>query len=192
MGQYKWRDGGPKPPVDADVFGRVIEQIAPEEGALGVKPEAVVEAARSSRSEIHKCFQWDNDKAAASYRIQQARALLGALQIVRVELRDGPTVSNRAYFSIAQNQSRSYVGHDRVMSDLDLRAMVIKDAHRELEAFVKKYQSILALGRHIPNLQNIIDAMRDELEQLKTDATRRGRPAASENKVRDRAGVAAR
>lgn len=179
--KYAWREGGPKPKIPAEVFGTVVEQISGGD-IEGVKPEAIVEAARAPSSPIHALFNWDNAEAAELYRRQQARHYVGALQIVRIRTEEGPTVSNRAFFAV---KPRGYVPHDRVLSDRDLKHQVIASAKKELESYVQKYASILAFGTFVPRLQEIIDGMRDEIDQLAVDATTRRRPRAASQPVDD-------
>ena len=37
--------------------------------------EQVLDLAENPRTELHKCFQWDDEKAARSWRLEQARAM---------------------------------------------------------------------------------------------------------------------
>jgi hypothetical protein len=173
MAKYAWRLNGPTPKIEADIFGRALEDIASGKPLESVAPDEIVNAARTKRSPIHSLFNWDNDKAAELYRRVQARHYVGALQIVRVEISQGPTVSNRAYYSVPS--VRGYIGHDKVLSDRDLRKQVIASAKHELESYVIKYQGVLALGSVVPRLQEAIDEMRDEIDRLESEALPRRR-----------------
>jgi len=44
--------------------------------------ERVEQAARSPKSPIHECFEWDASKAAANFRLQQARQLIAHVYCV--------------------------------------------------------------------------------------------------------------
>jgi len=44
-------------------------------------PEGVVEHARSEDSPIHHLFEWDDDRAAHQYRIEQARELIRSVRV---------------------------------------------------------------------------------------------------------------
>ena len=48
---------------------------------------AVVDAARPSGSQLHRYFEWDDIKAAESWRHEQARHLLRSIE-VQIEIRD--------------------------------------------------------------------------------------------------------
>lgn len=59
-----------------------IMAVSDRNGGL-LRPEDVVEAARSEASPLHPLFEWDAKKAANSYRIMQACTLI---RRVRVEI----------------------------------------------------------------------------------------------------------
>ena len=44
-------------------------------------PEELVKAARSSRSPVHKLFEWDDRRAAVEHRLLQARVMVNSLQV---------------------------------------------------------------------------------------------------------------
>ncbi len=171
--KYQWREDAPKPPIDADVFGSTIEKIAAGAPLNLVKPDAIVEAARPKNSPIHAAFDWDNKAAAESWRKQQARMFVSALQIVRVHVTEGPALSSRAFFSVSQDGERGYAGQSRIMSDKDLRAQVIDGARKDLDNLLVKYQGVAALGSYVARLQEIVEEIRDELDRINAEAKAR-------------------
>jgi len=60
-----------------------LKDIYTKHGIL--RPADVVEAALNPKSPLHGCFEWDDDKAAKQYRLEQARKLI---REVRVEYAD--------------------------------------------------------------------------------------------------------
>ena len=46
-----------------------------------LNPEDVVEAAKNPNSSLHSYFTWDDTDAAASYRLQEARALIKRVKV---------------------------------------------------------------------------------------------------------------
>lgn len=180
MAKYQWLDGGPAPVVEADVFGKIVEKLAASADIKAVKPALIVDAAKAASSPIHKLFNWDDDKAADLYRRDQARKYLQRLQIVRVHVTEGQSLSSRAFYSVDTGGARAYASRERVLSDSDLKKQIIDGARKELESYLNKYAGIAALGQYVPRLQSVIDDMRDELDQLALDATRR-RPATQEH-----------
>lgn len=169
MAKYEWKPGGPKPVVDAQVFGDVVEQIAGELDCA--KPSDIVEAARDRKSPIHKLFNWDNDDAAELYRQQQARHFVGALQIVRVEFSKGQHISSRAFFHVRTEARGGYMGQDRILGDADLTKQVLEDARKELENYLRKFGAVMALGTLVPRLQAIVEEMRETADLILVEAT---------------------
>ena len=47
-----------------------------------ITPKAILDFARDENSELHKCFEWDNDSAAEKYRTIQAGNVIRMLYIV--------------------------------------------------------------------------------------------------------------
>jgi hypothetical protein len=174
MAQYQWRSGGPKPAVDADVFGSFIEELAEGADPGAVPPHLIIEKARPRSHPVHDLFDWNDKHAAHAHRLDQARHFVNRLRIVRVEIKSNPTISDRAFYSVrTPDDGRGYVGRHRILTDRDLRVQVIERAKGDLENFIAKYAGVLSLGRSLPHLNEAIDAMRDEIDQLATDATRR-------------------
>lgn len=64
----------------ATVMRAKLAEIEKRDGKL--TPEAVVTEARSERSVLHRMFVWDDGKAAALYRLDQARTLIGSIRYV--------------------------------------------------------------------------------------------------------------
>ena len=81
---YKWRDGfQASGKVKAEIAGKALEKIRKANG--GLEPAHIVEAARPEQHPLHKAFTWDDSIAAESYRRQQARLLVRALVVIRMD-----------------------------------------------------------------------------------------------------------
>ena len=172
MTRYKWKLGIPKPKVDADVFAAEIERIAMQKGGP-VKPGDIVAAAEELGSPLAPLFEADDQVAAHKFRVVQARHLMGALQVVRVSIENGTSLSSRAFHSVRENGSTGYVSESRVIGDKDLRKQLIGSAARELHSFITRFQGIAAMGNFISRLQDLSDEMRDAVDALELDATMR-------------------
>lgn len=62
-----------------NLFGSAdAQKVADEIAALGaeIRPADIVEMARNPETESHKCFEWDDKKAADKYRLTQARTVV--------------------------------------------------------------------------------------------------------------------
>jgi hypothetical protein len=73
---YKVRAGTTFNDKDARIIGAFLDTKFP--GGM-YSPKEVVEAAKPKNSPIHRYFEWDKDKAAYLYNLQQARRLITCL-----------------------------------------------------------------------------------------------------------------
>jgi hypothetical protein len=107
-----------------------------------IKPHTVVDWARANRdSEIHRRLEWNDEKAAEAYRIDQARRLI----VVHVRGDEG----DRATISLVQdrNSAGGYRHLNRVLENRELRLMALRQALRELRSFERRYRHIQQLAR---------------------------------------------
>lgn len=98
-----------------------------------ITPAAVVDAARKNKkSELHKCFEWDDSKAAEKYRLDQARYMLRMI-VVREEMPlpgsdEMQQVAVRVYECVSpssEETGKAYMPTRKVLADPDLRIQVL-------------------------------------------------------------------
>lgn len=123
--------------ADPQKIGEALKNI--EEKDSGRMPtEAIVAAATNKANVLHPHFEWDNKVAAHSYRLQQARHLVS---LIRVE--DANTGDNvPAYYSIADKHGTAYRSHDKVVTSHELQLSVLRQAERDLSAFMTRYRAL--------------------------------------------------
>lgn len=79
MEGYKWKLEGLGKGVDVAL---VVEELTRlQEVNRILTPEVVVRAAENSESVLHKLFEWDDNKAAYNWRLQQARTILNNIEV---------------------------------------------------------------------------------------------------------------
>jgi hypothetical protein len=123
-----------------------LEQIRRANGGL-LRPEDVVKFARNKRTALHGEFEWDDAKASAEYRLEQARKVIR----VAVELLPSPHADQepiRAYVSVASDRVQPGGGYRSitdVMTDDDLRAELVNDALGEVKRWRRKYERLREL-----------------------------------------------
>lgn len=122
--------------ADPQKIGQALAKIAEDCGGR-LTPPAVVEAARNDKSPLHRHFEWDDAKAAQSYRLDQARAIIG---VIRID--DDTEEPTRAFLSVKDASGVSYRTAAEVSRSLDLQLAVLKQAERDLEAFGKRYREL--------------------------------------------------
>lgn len=141
--------------ADAQVIGEALDEITQaNSGHLTAK--SVVDAARNTRNALHRYFEWDNVKAAESFRLDQARTLIASIHTEVAETQ-APV---RAFLSVNDDkQGKSYRTVREIMSSSDLQLKVLEAAERDLLAFEGRYR----------NLQEICTLVRT----VRTEVTRR-------------------
>lgn len=140
--QAEWRVKG--------IYKADAQKVADEIGNDKITPQEMIEKARNERSELHKCFEWNDTVAAEKYRLQQARVVLSMLvfkpkteeeQLVRI-------------FSLTTEKS-TYQPTKQFLVQSDEYQDLLKRALAELETFKKKYRTI----NELEGLFEAIDAI---------------------------------
>lgn len=104
-----------------------------------ITPKAILDFAKDEKSELHKCFEWDNDLAAEKYRTIQAGNVIRMLYIVPKNA-DAPPVRVLSRTSDTFYQpTRTFVKNPNEYEDL------LKRALSELESFRLKYKTLSEL-----------------------------------------------
>ena len=129
------------------VFHAADAQMCAEE-ILSIGEEAtakqIVDKARNAETELHKCFEWDNDIAAEKYRIEQARDIAANLVIRRTEEqieREEPEI--RVFHK--PTSTSGYKPLQVIVQHQDEYQELLKRAYAELHAFKIKYQNLQEL-----------------------------------------------
>lgn len=103
-----------------------------------VTPEKVVELAKDSDSPIHSYFEWDDKKAAKSYRMIQASQLIKVV-VINASRRE----PSYQYLKLTPDYSDNYFEHKEDVKD-SLFDQMIPSALNELKQFKARYKSIPA------------------------------------------------
>jgi hypothetical protein len=139
---YAW--GSTSYKVAAQVVGEELESI--EEQAGEVTPRAIVDRASSPNNVLHPFFEWNNDRAADKWRLEQARHLVQSVIVKEIDGAE-PKEPVRAFVSISREAGRSYVGIATAMSDDEKRAAVLQQAKKELEDWRQRYRSLTEFAK---------------------------------------------
>ncbi len=130
-----------------------------------LKPEDVVEFAKSPDTTLHSRFQWDDSKAAHSYRIDQAREII---QRVFVTVLEKPETEHRAFVSLVTDRVRDGGGYRtlvEVMNSAAHRATYVRQALNDVTFWRQKYEAIV-------ELQPIFAAIDKVADSFPTDAVK--------------------
>lgn len=130
------------------------QKVADEILAIGKSATTaqILEKARDEKTELHKCFDWDDAEAAEKWRMQQARHIV--CNLVIKEKTDAPKPEVRVFFK-TDNES-GYKPTVLIMQDKDEYQKLLARALAELNSFRAKYKSLT-------ELDGVFDAI-DQLE----------------------------
>lgn len=125
------------------IFKADPQLVAAEIAALGdeVTPEMVVEAGRDEDTELHKCFDWDDEVAAEKWRKQQARQVMCYL-VIREET-ESTEPPLRVFY---KNDNGGYKQSEMIFRVDDEYQKLLKAALSELQAFKRKYARLQELA----------------------------------------------
>jgi hypothetical protein len=124
--------------ADPQIFGEALADITAAAGGR-LTPNAVVASARSENHPLHPHFEWDDHVAAEAYRLDQARNIIRMVRVVDDEGSDG---TSRAFMSINDKLGTAYRSITEVKSSIDLQMAVLKQADRDLDAFLRRFRDM--------------------------------------------------
>lgn len=148
---YEWKLPSLYKGVSAEKCAREIGDVT--------TPKQVVDIARDESTELHKCFEWDDDIAAEKYREVQAKEVLRSIVIKHVEAPKNEGEEERiTHFRVFENapEKNTYKSVQLIVQNPDEHAKLIAQARRELEAFKKRYENIVELANVIAAIEEFI------------------------------------
>lgn len=120
--------------------GADAQKVYEEIGNKEVSAEKVLQIAENENTELHKCFEWDDSKAAHLYRLEQARHVIANLVFVPKKEDETPV----RVFHISTEKS-VYKPTKLILQQPDEYQALLERAKLELYAFQKKYKSLVEL-----------------------------------------------
>lgn len=136
-------------------------------------PDAVLHDASRPDSPLHDLFEWDNERAAHEYRLEQARAAIRTVEYRIV--RNAVTYTAPRYVPDPSKQGRrqGYMALDAVAEDEAATVLaVVAELNRALGS-LKRAARIAAVLDQAPEIDNIVivvEGTRDGLAQGVKDA----------------------
>lgn len=122
--------------ADAQKVSEELREIGEE-----FTPQDIVDAAEDETTELHKCFEWDNNKAAEKYRLHQAVILTSQLVFKReVTEETQPSAPVRIF-----NKTEGGGGYkipERTFKVQEEYEALLQRAMAELRAFKAKYAAL--------------------------------------------------
>lgn len=101
---YEWKMSGFAKGLDPDIAVKEFQRIEKEYGSITA--ENILTASMKQDAVFHKLFEWDDNKAAQQFRLQQARNIINNIEIRVVANNQARLVS--AYEVVRYNESNQY------------------------------------------------------------------------------------
>ena len=125
------------------------DKVAREIASLGenVEEADIVNKARDEKTELHKCFEWDDTKAAEKYRETQAKHVVRSIYLVRKPEEEEPE-EEKVFMVRAFSHTDGSAGYSQtvhVIKNEDRYQLLLEQAHEELRAFKRKYECLTEL-----------------------------------------------
>ena len=131
---------------------KLLTDMARRNGGV-LKVEDVITEASKADSILHKHFEWDNTKAAESYRKEQARSLIQRCKITLVE---GEPVSVRAFVSLPTDRESG--GGYRLTSEVISNESQKEELLRDIQLTIARWsQKLHLLDQDIAELLEEVD-----------------------------------
>jgi hypothetical protein len=130
-----------------------LEQIRRGNGGV-LRPSDVVAFAKNKKTALHSYFEWDDSKAAAAHRLEQARELIRVVVTVLPNTQEKVNV----YASLPNDRKSKDGGYRAVvdiLDDEDLTAQLLDSAARDLDAFRTKYARL----RKVASMRDLFTAI---------------------------------
>jgi len=122
-----------------DKIQKAFNELSEKSSDGGVRPEDLVKYAKPKDSPLHEHFEWDNKKAGQTYRVHQARQLIGKL---RVEV-EGENVKqfHSIVLEVEEGKESKYFSLEKILTDKDLKSKALKQMVKDIKFFIKKYET---------------------------------------------------
>lgn len=139
------------------VYKADAEKVYSEIISIGetVTPESVVKLATDKKTELHKCFEWDDKKAAHAYRCHQAANIIRMIVVKADTPDEAPQEPIRCLVSIGGGTG-AYTTINHIVRDDDQYQKLLRAAMQELNAFRNKYRKLAELSELIAAIDELL------------------------------------
>lgn len=147
-----------------------LQGIEDRKGRL--TPELVIEYAKKHpRSVLYQEFEWDKDKAAHAYWIQQARAILRSVTIIiQTEDRGAVTVSCYVRDPEVPHDQQGYRSILRIKEEPEPSRLLLLQEFTAAEAHLKRAQDIASVVGHEEETKKALSAIGRQRKRIEASA----------------------
>ena len=127
-----------------NLYDADAEKVYSEIQSIGeaVTPQQIVDFARDSNTELHKCFEWNDSVAAEKYRVQQARLVV--CHLVYTETNTDNTPSKIRVMQRSDTEA-AYKSTRLIFQNRNEYTRLLERAYAELRAFKERYKTLSEL-----------------------------------------------
>lgn len=134
--------------ADPQAIGAAIARIKETNGGV-FRAEDGVQAARSNRHPLHRHLEWNDEVAGHQHRLHQMQALARVICIVDDDEEPVPAFIN---ITPTDGRSRGYYDPVDIEASPDLQLSLVNAAIRDLEAFRRRYATLIDLNESVRDL----------------------------------------
>jgi hypothetical protein len=154
--------GGAK--ADPQKIGEALARIR-EQTKGRCNSKTVLDAARNNKHYLHRFFEWRDTIAAEKYRQEQARELVGCVDIVeRAEKKGDADRRLPAFISLSEKGGRNIRTVQEVLESSALQAIALKQAENDLAAYERRLEVFGDICNAIRQAREMIAARRARYE----------------------------
>ena len=135
MKKYSWKSTGFS--ANAQKVGEELETI------LDITNKNVLEYAKENKkSELYKCFEWDDTIASEKYRLYQANQVITSISFI---IQEEPIKKQKVYYSVkTENEEiRTFKNIKNILENEDEYYALCNKAKQELENCKNKYNDLI-------------------------------------------------
>lgn len=145
--------------IKPDIAFNELEKIKKSNGGVLTAGIVLLKATKKT-SKLHKAFEWDNSKAAAEYRLTQARSMLRSIEVIYPE---SPKQQPHRHYITTKEPAKDnqptrniYLTTKEILQDPIARDELLGGAIREALSFRRKYAELSELAGVFTALDNFV------------------------------------
>lgn len=155
-----------------------VKKIYDEIVAIGedIKPDQILEKARDKKTELYKCFEWDDKKAAKRWRLEQAKNIIRSIVIVPDNTENTKIeYTIRAFENIGHDENQRYMKTYDIMKDAELFSQLLENIYYEIEKWENKLKTYESASENVLKAREILTKVKNDIGniEVKEDRTKK-------------------
>lgn len=158
---YQWKNGYDIKTENVDA-GKVYKEIQ----SIGdnVTPKDVLKKAKSSKTELHKCFEWDDSVAAEKFRVHQASNVLRSIIVIDDNETSPIKHSIRAFEHINVGGKNLYMETKSILTDEEKAEKLIAEIMQSILELENKLRTYESFSSKVFEVREKLTGLRNELQ----------------------------